>query len=198
VLTADASLSCLLFHSIAKALGEGPQPSRSIFLTSLSAQDEGGIFTDLSWIHLRPISLDISTGYHQATICSTTESDIILEPLLSLSEPNFNAISQQTFQFCYTSSLMILRRPSQGAETGTTTETPASHEPHQRILKCMLSKYEDDEHGPLRKCLDLEPPLTGGALCVQVTPSLSVSLSHSLLTSPYLSNLSPIIARERC
>jgi hypothetical protein len=83
---------------------------------------------------------------------------------------------------------MVLRRispnPSLGTGTGSRTEIgegTGTSEPHQQILRCMLSKYEEEEHGLLKKCFDLEPPLTGGALCVQVCLTVEV---HTLISPP--------------
>lgn len=151
-------------------------------------QAGGGIFSDLSWLHLRPISSNIFTGYHQTTHCSIPESeeDVLLPPLTSLEDPTFEDINQ-SFRSCYTSSLLVFRSTIHNLETKPKPNSPSapsvqSPVPSQMILQCMLAKY-DQENGALRRCLHLEPLLTGGALCVQVNSFLSASLSPVELNS---------------
>jgi hypothetical protein len=184
-----------LFHKVITHTHPSLSPSFYTRLDSdlflllfLFPQAGGGIFSDLSWLHLRPISSNIFTGYHQTTHCSIPESeeDVLLPPLTSLEDPTFEDINQ-SFRSCYTSSLLVFRSTIHNLETKPKPNSPSapsvqSPVPSQMILQCMLAKY-DQENGALRRCLHLEPLLTGGALCVQVNSFLSASLSPLGLNS---------------
>lgn len=124
------------------------------------------MFFDLSWIHLRPFSADILTGYHQSTICSVNQSkiEVVIKPLASLAEPDFSDFSRTDFHTCYTSSMMIFRS---SISHSTSWLHSYDDDPHRKILKCTLQKYSEED-GPLRSCLLIEPEISGGALCVQV------------------------------
>jgi hypothetical protein len=199
--SADSTVPRLLFCEVAKVIPQGDHtPFPLSFLLHSTGfrslppvvppfpQAGGGIFSDLSWLHLRPISSNIFTGYHQTTHCSIPESeeDVLLPPLTSLEDPTFEDINQ-SFRSCYTSSLLVFRSTIHNLETKPKPNSPSapsvqSPVPSQMILQCMLAKY-DQENGALRRCLHLEPLLTGGALCVQVNSFLSASLSPLGLNS---------------
>lgn len=149
----------------------------------LLSQAGGGIFSDLSWLHLRPISSQIVTGYHQTTHCSLqgSEEDLLLKPLKSLENPNFEHFNR-TLDTCYTSSLLVFRSTIHSLGTKAGSRHSAETSPSEIILQCILTKY-GLENGAFRRCLLLEPSLTGGALCAQVTLSLSPPLLFLLFLS---------------
>ena len=98
---------------------------------------------------------------------------MVLKPLGSLLDPDFHHYEENSLDICYTSSIMIFRSRTLSLRSGSRQPKNQNiseldnDEPHRRTLRCVLHKYSPED-GLLRKCLDLEPPITGGALCVQV------------------------------
>lgn len=173
-----------------------------IRLQKLLLKVEGGIFTDLSWIHLRPFSLDINTGFTQRTSCSINSnndnSEELLRPIESLHSPNFTQYQSMNLIHCYTSSLMVFRQPFTGkinrtpgpASRISTFEPNVDLQPHRVILICMLQKFDgniEQDESDLVQCIQKEPAVTGGALCIQR------ALKDCFLENQIPNQLSPIL-----
>ena len=97
----------------------------------------------MSWIHLRPISISITTGFVQTTICSTSTLEYHISPIQSLSSPNFDDIFSN-FTSCYTSSIIVLRELfSDEKQLKKASTSQEWNDNHHKILRCMLNKFED-------------------------------------------------------
>lgn len=107
-------------------------------------------------------------------VCVDSPSQAIFEevpPVTSLANPTFDL--PHTATDCYTSTMLVFRNTSQ-----------RNQQDHRAMLRCLLSKYEvlgaDGQplHGEapenfprsdLVQCIDEEPDLTGGAMCIRVS-----------------------------
>lgn len=120
---------------------------------------------------MKPVDAEISAGFKMATVCtlidhdgknSSTKREVHLSPSSSLLHPcnetMNNQVAGKLYKDCYTSSFIVLRKRYM------------SDKVYERILMCMLTKYDEhasDGSGPLLDCFEKDV-LTGGALCLQV------------------------------
>jgi len=136
-------------------------------LQKLLKNAAGGVFTDFSWVHLRPLLVNIHTGYSIHTTCYVNSSDeetsisrpVRMFPVSSLDSPRSSITSVDKPRHCHTSTLMAFRQRDGDAVT------------HRNLLICMLKKYEggtlSSSKSGLVECVKAEGEETGGALCIQ-------------------------------